>query len=166
MLSNFELEEISNHYDFNLTVLMKDELVNYKPENGNYIINLESSTSGDGTHWLSLIIRDKDCFYQDSFGIIPPQEVIDFCKKIPNSHLAFSEMQMQNIDSETCGFYALGIIIHLDRSKKKHIFKSAGEYVNLFLYDTTKNNKKLKSYFRNLPDSKGLKLLSKLYCQK
>ena len=81
MLSNFELEEIADHYNFNLTVVMKDELVNYKPKNGNYIINLESSTSGNGTHWLALIVHDKKCFYQDSFGIIPPQEVTEFCKK-------------------------------------------------------------------------------------
>ena len=31
MLNNFELEEISNHYDFNLIVLMIDDLVNFKP---------------------------------------------------------------------------------------------------------------------------------------
>lgn len=166
MLNNFELEELSNHYAINLAVLMKDELVKFKPKNGNYIINLESSTSGDGTHWLSLIVRDKFCFYQDSFGIIPPKEVIVFCKKIPNSHLALSEIQMQNINSETCGFYALGIIIHLNRSKKKDLIKSAGEYINQFSYDTKKNNKILKSFFRNLPDSKSLKLLSKLYSQK
>ena len=100
------------------------------------------------------------------FGIIPPREVIDFCKRIPKSHLANSEMQMQNISTETCGFFALGLLIHLNRTKKKDIFKSAGEYINQFSYDTTKNNKILQSYFRNLPESKGFKLLSKLYSQK
>ena len=166
MLNNFELEEISQHYGFNLTVLMKDELVNYKPKNENYIINLESSTNGNGTHWLVLKIVGKKCFYQDSFGIIPPKEVIEFCKRIPNSHLAYSEIQMQNITSETCGFFAIGLLIHLNRTKNKDIFKSAGEYINQFSYDTTKNNTILKAYFRNLPESKGFKLLSKLYSQK
>ena len=166
MLNNFELEHISNNYGFDLTVLMKDELIDYKPKNGNYIINLESSSSGDGTHWLAMKVRGKKCFYQDSFGIIPPREVIDFCKRITKSHLAYSEMQMQNISTETCGFFALGLLIHLNRTKKKDIFKSAGEYINQFSYDTTKNNKILQSYFRNLPESKGFKLLSKLYSQK
>ena len=153
MLNNFELEEMSNHYGFDLTVLMKDELIDYEPKNGNYIINLESSTSGDGTHWLSIFVRGKKCFYQDSFGIIPPKEVIAFCKRISNSHLAYNEIQMQNISAETCGFYALGLLIHLNRTKKKDIFRSAGEYINQFSYDTTKNNKILQSYFRNLPES-------------
>ncbi len=69
MLSNFDLKEIAQHYGFSLTVIMKDELVNHKPKSDNYIINLESSTSGSGTHWLSLFVRNNQCFYQDSFGI-------------------------------------------------------------------------------------------------
>jgi hypothetical protein len=166
MLTNFDLEEVSKHYNFDLIVVMKDELINHKPKNGNFIINLQSSDEGNGTHWTLLSIRDKKCFYQDSFGIIPPKEVIQFCKRISNSHLAFSEMQMQNIDTETCGFYALGIIIHLNRSKNKDIFKSAKEYINQFSYKTAENNKILQSYFRNLQDSKNFKLLQKLYSQK
>ena len=130
MLTNFNLEEISKHYNFDLIVVMKDELINHKPKNGNIIIKLQSSDEGNGTQWTLLSIRDKKRFYQDSFVIIPPKEVIQFCKRISNSHLALSEMQMQNIDTETCGFYALGIIIHLNLSKNKDIFKSAKEYIN------------------------------------
>jgi hypothetical protein len=141
MLTNFDLEEISQHYNFDLIVVMKDELVNHTPKSGNYIINLQSSYEGNGTHWTMLSIRGKKCFYQDSFGIISPKEVIQFCKRISNSHLAFSEIQMQNIDSETCGFYSLGIIIHLNRSKNKDIFKSAKEFINKFSYKTAENNK-------------------------
>jgi hypothetical protein len=70
MLSNFDLEGIAQHYNFPLSVLMKDELVNRKPKSGKYIINLQSSTSGNETHWLSMEIRGKNCFYMDSFGII------------------------------------------------------------------------------------------------
>ena len=166
MLSNFDLEHIAHHYGFPISILMKDELVNHKPKYGNYIINLESSSQGNGTHWLSLFVRNKQCFYQDSFGIIPPKEVIDFCKRIPNSRLAFSEIQMQNINTETCGFFAIGLLIHINRTKNKDIYKSAGEYINQFSYDSSKNNTILKNFFRNLPESKGLKLLSKLYSQK
>jgi hypothetical protein len=166
MLSNFDLEHIAQHYNFPLVVLMKDELVNHKPKSGNYIINLESSTTGSGTHWLSLGIRSKQCFYQDSFGVAPPKEVIDFCKRIPNSRLAFSEIQMQNITTDTCGFFAIGLLVHINITKNKDIYKSAGEYINQFSYDSTKNNAILKNFFRNIPESKGLKILYKLYSQK
>jgi hypothetical protein len=119
MLNNFELEHIAQHYNFPLSVLMKDELVNHKPKSGNYIINLESSTSDNGTYWLSIKIDGKNCFYQDSFGIIPPEEVIDFCTRIPKSRLAYSEIQMQETTTESCGFYVFGLFIHLDNTKKK-----------------------------------------------
>jgi hypothetical protein len=84
MLSNFDLEGLSEHYGFPLnSVVMKDELKSLKPpKNGNYIVNLESSTNGNGSHWLALLIRDKKCFYCDSFGVLPPQEIITFCKRI------------------------------------------------------------------------------------
>jgi hypothetical protein len=127
MISNFDLEHISQHFNFPLTVVIKDELKNHKPKSSNYIINLESSTSGSGTHWLSTKIDGKFFFYLDSFGIIPPQEVIDFCKRVPNSRLAYSEIQMQNINSETCGWYAIGLLIHINRTKNKDIYKSGGE---------------------------------------
>jgi hypothetical protein len=166
MLSNFDLEEIAQHYGFPLTVLMKDELKSHKPKTGNYIINLQSSTSGNGTHWMSMKISNKQCFYQDSFGVAPPKEVINFCKRIPNSRLAFSEIQMQEITTETCGYFAIGLLIHLNRTKNKNIYKSAGEYINQFSYDSKKNNTILKNFFRNLLESKGLKILSKLYRQK
>jgi hypothetical protein len=73
---------------------MKDELKNHKPKSGNYIINLQSSTRS-GTHWLSTKIVGKNCFNMDSFRKIPPKEDIDFCKRIPESTLVFSEIQMQ-----------------------------------------------------------------------
>jgi hypothetical protein len=145
---------------------MKDELKSHKPKTGNYIINLQSSTSGNGTHWMSMKISNKQCFYQDSFGVAPPKEVINFCKRIPNSRLAFSEIQMQEITTETCGYFAIGLLIHLNRTKNKNIYKSAGEYINQFSYDSKKNNTILKNFFRNLLESKGLKILSKLYRQK
>ncbi len=49
MLSNFDLEELSEHYGFPLnSVVMKDEMKSLKPpKNANYIINLQSSTQGN-----------------------------------------------------------------------------------------------------------------------
>ena len=82
MLSNFDIEEIANHYNIDVKIIMKDELKNMKPINTNYIINLESSTMGNGTHWMGLKIEDKNCVYYDSYGMLPPEEIITFCKRI------------------------------------------------------------------------------------
>jgi hypothetical protein len=80
MLSNFDIEELLEHYGFPLnSVIMKDEMKSLKPlKNGNYVINLQSSSQGNGTHWMAILVRGKDCFYCDSFGVLPPQEVITF----------------------------------------------------------------------------------------
>jgi hypothetical protein len=75
MLSNFDLEELSEHFGFPLTqVLMKDEMKAFPPKSGNFIINLQSSSQGNETHWVCLAIRGKHSC--DSFGILMPQEVI------------------------------------------------------------------------------------------
>jgi hypothetical protein len=103
MLSNFDLEELSEHYGFPLTqVLMKDEMKSLKAsKNGNCIINLQSSNLGNGSHWMALAVRDKKCMYVDSFGVLPPQEVISFCKKIPKATLRYNDFGYQNIKAET-----------------------------------------------------------------
>jgi hypothetical protein len=56
---------------------------------------------------------------------------------------------MQEITTETCGWYAVGLLIHLNRTKNKDIYKSAGEYINQFSYDSTRNNAISKNFFRN-----------------
>jgi hypothetical protein len=98
--------------------------------------------------------------------VINPTEITAFCKRIPNSRLAFSEKQIQFIEAETCGFFAISTLLYLNRTKNKDIYKSASDFINIFSYDTKYNNTILKKYFRALPDSKGLKILSKLYSEK
>jgi hypothetical protein len=144
---------------------MKDEMKSITPRNGNYIINLQSSTAGMGTHWCALCIKDKDIFYFDSFGIICPSEITNFCKRISKSSLAYNDLQIQHIDAQTCGWYCVSFLLHLNRSKKD-IYKSASEFIGRFSYLTNKNDAMLKQYFRGLSDSRGLPLLSKLYSAK
>jgi uncharacterized membrane protein len=69
---------------------------------------------------------------------------------------------MQEITTETCGFYGIGLLIHLNNTKNKDNFKSAGQYINQFSYDSKNYNAILKKFFRNLPQSKELKILPKL----
>jgi hypothetical protein len=168
MLSNFDLKELSEHYGFPLTqVLMKDEMKSLKPpKNGNYIINLQSSTQGNGTHWICLAIRGKNSFYCDSFGVLMPQEIIAFCKKIPKSHLGYNDFGFQHIKSETCGWYCVGLLIHIQNNPDMDLYKASNEFIKMFAYDTKDNNGILKAYFRKLPQSKGCPIINKLYSEK
>ena len=102
MLSNFDIENIANYYKIPIVVLMKDELKKIKSNDCNYIINLESSNDGNGTHWLSLKIENRDCVYFDSYGMLPPEEIISFCKRIQKSHLSYNTKEIQDLSAQTC----------------------------------------------------------------
>jgi hypothetical protein len=162
MLSNFDLEELSEHFGFPLSqVLMKDEMKSLKSsKNGNYIINLQASNQGNGSNWMALAVRSKDCFYCDSFGVLPPQEIITFCKRIPKSHLGYNDFAFQNIKAETCGWYCVGLLIHIQNHPNMDLYDACRDYIKIFSYDTTKNNAILKAYFRKLPQSKGCPIIN------
>ena len=166
MLSNFDIEEIANYYNVNVIIVMKDELKNMNPINTNYIVNLESSKDGNGTHWMGLKIENKDCVYFDSYGMLPPQEIITFCKRIPKSHLAYNTKEIQDFKAKTCGFFAIAFIIFLHTNSSDNLYKKSSSFSNLFSLDTKLNNKKLQKFFRLLPKQSTLPILKKLYSQK
>ena len=164
MLSNFDIEEIANHYNIDLQIIMKDELKNMKPINTNYIINLESSTMGNGTHWMALKIQDKNCVYCDSYGMLPPEEIISFCKRISKSHLSYNTKEIQDINAQTCGFFAIAFILFLHLNTSDDLYKMSSSFSNLFSLHTKLNNKILQKFFRLLPTQ--LPIFEKLYSQK
>ena len=166
MLSNFDIEEIANHYQIPIVVVMKDELKYMKPINTNYVINLESSKDGNGTHWMGLKIENKECIYFDSYGMLPPEEIITFCKRIPKSHLVYNTKEIQDFKAKTCGFFAIAFIIFLHINSSDNLYKKSSSFSDLFSLDTKLNNKKLQNFFRLLPKQSALPILKKLYSQK
>ena len=79
--SNFDLEVLAKKYDLPLVgIYSKDEL----PERvkiGSYIVNLQDSTDGQGSHWCLIKIFDKkNALWFDSFGQALPLEVLSFLK--------------------------------------------------------------------------------------
>ena len=164
MLSNFDIENIANYYKIPIVVLMKDELKKIKSNDCNYIINLESSNDGNGTHWLALKIENRDCVYFDSYGMLPPEEIISFCKRISKSHLTYNTKEIQDINAQTCGFFALAFILFLHLNTSGDLYKMSSSFSNLFSLHTKLNNKILQKFFRLLPTQ--LPIFKKLYSQK
>jgi len=105
-LSNYEIEDVAKHYNLNLIdCCMKDEL--NKLQNGFYIINLESSTQGNGTHWTTLIVQPNLAVFCDSFGAPPSVEIKFFVKQRKGIHMAFNNETFQDMKSSNCGFFCL-----------------------------------------------------------
>ena len=118
-------------------ILMRDEM-NYLNEEGFYIINLDNS-NGNGTHWTSLFYHPLNSYYFDSYGFVPPLEVE---KKI--RPYIYNDAEIQDFNSEACGYYALAFIKFLyDKSNKEVAFR---QFLQLFRSNTKENDDILKKY--------------------
>ena len=118
-------------------ILMRDEM-NYLNEEGFYIINLDNS-NGNGTHWTSLFYHPLNSYYFDSYGFVPPLEVE---KKI--RPYIYNDADIQDFNSEACGYYALAFIKFLyDKSNKEVAFR---QFLQLFRNNTKENDDILKKY--------------------
>ena len=106
-LTNFDIMRIIQSQgvdDFN-GVYMKDQLPD-KLERGSYIVNLQSSKDGGGTHWVCLYYTPNFSYYYDSFGFVPPLKIQN--KIIP---YIYNDMEIQDIDSTACGFHCVAFLI-------------------------------------------------------
>ena len=149
MLTNFDLDDLSKHYSVPLVgVFMKDQLPKI-PRNGNYIINLQSSTQGNGTHFTCLKIQNDKAMFYDPFGAVPVTEIRDFVRKSKKiKHFGFNNWIIQDLHSSNCGYFCFSFLLYVN---PKDILESANSYINRFVEDTRMNDEILKESFRNLP---------------
>ena len=160
MLTNYDLEDLCEEYNVPLNgVYMKDQLPN-KPKNGNYIINLQSSIDGNGTHFNTLSIQDRNCFFYDSYGAPPSVEIREFVKRRPNTRLGFNNWVIQDLKSENCGYFCVSLLIYLNPLK---MYESANTYINQFVDNTKQNDELLKRSFKVLKKSPNPQLIKRLY---
>ena len=66
------------------------------------ILNLNSS-SGDGTHWVMWFKKGKDKFYFDSYGVLPPSELIAYLK----SPILYNRERVQQNGEVFCEYLCL-----------------------------------------------------------
>lgn len=165
MLSNFDLMHIAENYEIDINeILMKDELPKIL-NIGWYVINMQSSKNGNGTHWICLLYDDRDTTYFDSFGFKPPYQVLlsvahsknpgEYVDKreIENAIKIYNDMQIQDINDDNCGLYCIAIIC---------FFKSMGSIPNrqkmenfqkLFSHTTVINKGILKNFLKEYKET-------------
>lgn len=138
--NNFQLEEYANKLGLPLNnILMRDEM-NKLNEDGFYIINLDSSDN-QGTHWTCLYFHPLNSCYFDSYGFVPPLEVEQKIRPY-----IYNDADIQDFNSEACGYYALAFIKFLhDKTNKEIAFK---EFLNLFKNNKKENDNILKNYLK------------------
>ena len=133
-LSNKDIDEILKNYKIKYNgIFSKDELPN-KLLNGFYVINMQSSKDGHGTHWTALFkINDGYSLYWDSFGFPSPQDVVDKLHDYDYNH-----KDIQNINSSSCGYYCIAFIKFMN-SHSNNPIKAFDTFISLFSKDTNKN---------------------------
>ena len=140
-LTNFELIKLAKRRKIDLDhVVMKDGLKDIKRKKR---INLQSSSpTAVGTHWVALYIENKQACYFDSFGGIPPTDVIRYCGGLK---LGYNSYIIQNIKSTECGNFCLAYLEYLQYNNGT-LFQDANSFANLFEHDTTLNDDILDDY--------------------
>jgi len=142
--TSLQLEEMARQLDLPLLgVVSKDELKG-RVKVGSIIINLESSTDGNGSHWILLKVFPKgQVIYFDPFGFAPPREV----KRYIGKKIAVSHRHIQDIGSTMCGYYVLMCDCFMTHEKQdRDIYQRFDDFLNVFVVDTTKNDQIVKDY--------------------
>jgi hypothetical protein len=149
-VSNFEIADICKKHKIMLKltdIITKDLLASVRcTKLKNLIINFAKSGQ-EGTHFVSLCIRGKEAYYQDSFGCYPLPEVVDYCKQ-HNLKLGYNSYIVQDIKSTNCGIYCVAMLKYVGVSGK--LYDKANEFINLFEDDTKLNDNILRQYMNNV----------------
>lgn len=128
--SNFDLINLAKRLGIKLILIgFKDQFKGKTPRPGAYIINLESSDEGNGTHWCALYLarnkNKREAFYSDSFGIVPPNEIMDFMRRWTNNskNIHINNSTIQDPDVNYCGEYAIHFLGHMQKQPTLNNFK-------------------------------------------
>jgi len=141
-LSDKELISLCQSYNIEINgIFSKDDLPN-ELKNGWYIVNLQSSNEGSGTHWLGFKKREnKIDFWFDSMGFVAPANI----EKITKEYL-YGSRKLQDDDAKSCGWWVLGCILETEKDENDEFnFKS---FLNSFGNNTAVNENKLNVLFR------------------
>lgn len=141
-LTNFEILDILKKYNLKINgIFMKDKLP-HKLQIGFYIINLQSSYEGDGTHWTVFYFNYKLSVYFDSYGFIPPLEIDRKIKPY-----VYNNRNIQDYNSSSCGYFCIAFIKYMYNSTD--VFRSYNEFETLFSNNTENNDKILFNILKN-----------------
>lgn len=140
-LSNFEIDNMLKDNKNYIGTFSRDN-TQYLKKNQSLILNLDDK-KGNGTHWTAIIKNENgtEIYYFDSFGLPPPQEIVNMYKKKKNK-IKYSSNEIQLPSSIMCGYYCVMFI--------KEYYKGNDIYDIIYSFDlkpTQRNEQLIKKYF-------------------
>lgn len=157
ILSNFDIMEILERNGIHLAFIgYKDKLHETPLQCGSYIINTATSDDGTGgVHWTALQIEQIDgihhVVYFDPLGVAPPNEVLQYVRKIDDD-LWWNSEQLQNENTAICGWYVLYWVWYMNqmKNKTKSIYTRYRHFLMSFSKEVENNRRLLQEYLKPL----------------
>ena len=142
--SNIQINNILKRYKNFSGVYSKDKLPNKLKSNTWYVINMQNSYDGDGTHWVCFYYQHNLITYFDSFGFVPPLEVLEYA----NKNIIYSKAEIQDYNSTACGQFCIACIVMENKFKQTNI-NHFNNFIMLFKKNTKKNDSILYNILKN-----------------
>lgn len=146
--TNIDLQTICSRNNVKLNaVVMKDQLAQMNSKQYKHlIVNLQSATSGSGTHWIAITRAPTCMLVFDSFGAIPPMEILRYCKSTALPTM-YSNFIIQDINSRACGQYCIAFLHNMQNTLGEPHTRF-NDFVNMFDDNAKLNERILKSYYK------------------
>ena len=139
-LTNHDIFEIQHIFNIHLIHCIDyHDLVNHELIDGSYVLNM------DNKHWVALFVKNHKGVYFDSYGIIYPLEIKNFCK-----NLIYSDDTIQSTNSVLCGYFCLFFLYWMTNKYKQNLRYTLNKFRALFHDDEQQNNKFLQAHIKLL----------------
>ena len=142
--SNTDLKHIAKVLNIPPPIICFDEDLQSIKRRGTQYFVLNLGSPNNGTHWVGCCVRGKEALYFDSYGVIFPNDVRNYIQGC--SRKGYNTTQIQDLNSNLCGWYVLMWLKHII-SSNKDMYHATNEYVNLFWSDYDGNSELLKMMF-------------------
>jgi hypothetical protein len=120
-------------------IIMRDQLNESTLEEGNYILNFNTSNES-GSHWVSFVIDKKTVYYFDSYGKVPPEEAVLLWGKNKYKVIC-NNVHIQDIASTACGFFAVYFLLVMYYGTGRTKSEVMKKCIKTFLVDDYKKDK-------------------------
>lgn len=141
-ITNVDLEKILRRLSIKIRGIYSKDHLPHHLRDGFYIINLQSSSEGNGTHWCCLLKHGRSNFWFDSFGFEPPENIA----RIIGQNYYYSSKSIQDYNSEACGYFVIGFIMAMHNDP--HI-RHYNKFIRLFSNNTERNDLILYNFLYN-----------------
>lgn len=132
-ISNTEIDTYLNPFcNYKGCYGIKDEFPSpNRSETIGFIVNLDRSRGGSGTHWVLVLAGPGSSFYFDSFGVPPPTEII---RRFPETERNYNRLSVQGIRKASCGYYDIYVFLYF--MHHGNVIHALDKFTN----DTNKND--------------------------